>query len=455
MGSIFTYSSNLFRKYLLQKKPSLENHVFLYERIDFSTKCSTEPGQLHIRVATSSGLAFQQWMYQINLNHIIMTSISLASIVTIGVFIFMPNSSTEKVSSKKADSVESVIEESQNKAHSPNEAQIFSLPIFENNFEDAPPSTLSLSEINPIDSKLALTPAIFHNNQQLDLSKNSLLDPCDAKLVVEGSVKQLKSILKKKLYQDKLINSLEEKMRMTFLDNKLQVNGRSLDAKAMNKYLSIIDQYNIKPCPDRLIEITTDYIAIGKMTDEGFNGRVNGRVDLNDLNFIKLKNTTKRVNFSTKVEERPISPFNTLVVSGLAVVHLSRGETKTARVEVTGMPIEDLITKEENGKLIITTRGEHSGEIIKVNISAPTLEGIEVKGSAELYSKDTILGDDLGIIVSDAGSAKLDINTTSVNIMLSGGDLEISGKTGEQNVMRSGDYSRGTFDASKLEMVEN
>ncbi len=133
-------------------------------------------------------------------------------------------------------------------------------------------------------------------------------------------------------------------------------------------------------------------------------------------------------------EERPIGPFHSLVTNGLAVVYLSSGEKNTVSVEVSGMPIKDLITKEKDGVLTITTRGNHNGEKISVHISSPSLKYIEVGGASELYSNDPIKAENLEIAVTDAGAAWLEVEVGLVDIRMEGGDLSITGKAVEQKI---------------------
>ena len=109
-------------------------------------------------------------------------------------------------------------------------------------------------------------------------------------------------------------------------------------------------------------------------------------------------------------EDRLISEFHTLHVSGLAEVFISRGETKKVKVIVSGMPAEEVITSIEGGILTVTTKGTHSGESVKVHVSSRTLQSVEVSGAAKLYTSDVLKGEKLKISVSDAAAAVLDVD---------------------------------------------
>lgn len=169
----------------------------------------------------------------------------------------------------------------------------------------------------------------------------------------------------------------------------------------------------------------------------------------NILQSIQTLSGSFQNNTTTEVqkEERPISKFHTLITDGLAVVYLSQGETQTATVEVSGMPIEDLITKEADGVLTITTRGNHNGEKIKVSISAVTVQKIEVRGASELYTTDPIKSRNLAVSVIDVGAAWMQVEVGVIDIKMEGGDLTIRGTAAEQKIdyWTHPDAQRGTL----------
>lgn len=161
------------------------------------------------------------------------------------------------------------------------------------------------------------------------------------------------------------------------------------------------------------------------------------------------RNDVDRNPQNQKHEERTITEFHSLQVSGLAVVYYAPGETTTARVEVSGMPIDDLITRSENGVLTITTRGTHNGEKIKVFVSSPSLKYIEVGGNAILKTEDAIQGNTLKVTVQSNGSADIDVNVKNLEIeTIEAGDLFIRGVTQSQKVISVA--QSGTLDKDKL-----
>ena len=168
----------------------------------------------------------------------------------------------------------------------------------------------------------------------------------------------------------------------------------------------------------------------------------------------------------SEVEKRDVSSFSSLEVSGLAEVFITQSDIESVEVRVSSMPIDDVITRVDNGKLIVTTKGFHQGEDVKVYVSYIQLESIKTDGSAELTGVNTLntqgdlsittggAGDilsldiialNLDINIRGAGNADLDVNVNTVTINMRGaGDLDISGVAQVQKIGAMN--SRGTLD---------
>ena len=144
-----------------------------------------------------------------------------------------------------------------------------------------------------------------------------------------------------------------------------------------------------------------------------------------------------------RTEERSLGAFHTLTVSGLAVVYVSHGETGKARLVVSGMPIEDVITTVEGGVLTVTTRGQHHSESIKVYVSSPVLKAISVDGAGQLYGENTLRAGRLDISLLGSGAAKLDVDARDLKVRMNGGDLELTGKARRYEVFHLENSSRG------------
>lgn len=158
-------------------------------------------------------------------------------------------------------------------------------------------------------------------------------------------------------------------------------------------------------------------------------------------------------DFILAKQQRSVGEFSTLEVSGLAEVYLSQGEEGDIEVKVAGIDFDDVITRNENDRLIVTTKGFHRGETVKVYVNYQTLEAISVGGAAKIYGQDTVIGDKLSIYIKGAGDAELDVDVNALSIDMKGaGNLDISGHAHSQNVRSHG--SQGSLDNGSLNVGE-
>jgi hypothetical protein len=173
--------------------------------------------------------------------------------------------------------------------------------------------------------------------------------------------------------------------------------------------------------------------------------------------------------FESQTESREVENFTSLKISGLAEVIITQANEQKLVVQVSGMPIADVVTSVENETLIITTKGFHRGESVQVFVNYNLLNSISTSGSAELTSTNTlntqhmsittngsgdikdltIKADTLKVSINDSGNAHLDVDVNDIEIeMNDAGDLSIQGVTKRQNIRSNA--SRGTLSNSNL-----
>lgn len=406
------------------------------------------------------------WIHQLNLNSIIMSSSIITLIV--GATLILTNADrSEEMATYIApleEIIPEVVEETKNVEAIVNVTEVEpkiseeevikkQLPITPLPQQDVPsplatnydlPELLPMPKVvqsQPIDTFIS-TENITEEEQEWS-SINLNLDRCKGTpKISDTGIKLLKINLLNKLKGDQIIVSKKNKMVITFNKNGVLVNNQLLANHLQNKYLDFLQKNNITPCDNRLVITTSEYIAVGNHTKEGFKGHIDGRVNLEELELYQGYGTTL---FPQK-EERQIESFHSLKIGGLAVVYLSNTPSKTAKLKVTGMPIKDVTTKVVDGVLIIDTKGQHSGEKINIEIGATNLKSIEVGGSAELRSEDQLESEQMSIFVVDTGSAWLDVDINDLKINLLGGDLFIKGEAKKQEVSVGKDYERGTLE---------
>jgi hypothetical protein len=173
--------------------------------------------------------------------------------------------------------------------------------------------------------------------------------------------------------------------------------------------------------------------------------------------------------FASHTEEREVSKFKSIDISGLAEVFITNAKTEGVVVKVSGMPISDVITRVDEGTLIVSTNGYHSGESVKVYVNYVQLNSIHITGSAEVTGTNTLVADELllttgdsgdinsldikahhlTVRINDSGNADLNVDVVTLDVLMNdAGDLSIRGKAKTQNIRSNG--SRGTLNNANL-----
>ncbi|OBP16704.1 hypothetical protein A5320_04780 [Rheinheimera sp. SA_1] len=173
--------------------------------------------------------------------------------------------------------------------------------------------------------------------------------------------------------------------------------------------------------------------------------------------------------FAFHTEEREVSQFKSIDISGLAEVFITNAKTQGIVVKVSGMPISDVITRVDEGTLVVSTNGYHSGESVKVYVNYVQLNSIHIAGSAEVTGTNTLVADDLllttgdsgdiknleikadhlTVRINDSGNADLNVDVLTLDVLMNdAGDLSIQGKAKTQNIRSNS--SRGTLNNANL-----
>lgn len=122
-------------------------------------------------------------------------------------------------------------------------------------------------------------------------------------------------------------------------------------------------------------------------------------------------------------------------------VYLSRGNTQKVVVEGQQNIIDELKTDVSGGTWSIGFKNNVSNyDKFKIYITIPTIDGVIVSGSGDVYGKDkfTNLGD-IRVSVSGSGGIELDVEAKSISSTISGsGDIELEGSADAYNVRISG-----------------
>ena len=173
--------------------------------------------------------------------------------------------------------------------------------------------------------------------------------------------------------------------------------------------------------------------------------------------------------FVTQTESREVGKFIALEVSGLAEVIITQANEQKLLIKVSNMPLTDVVTYIKNETLIITTKGFHRKESVKVFVHYNQLNSISTSGSAELTATNTlntqqmlittngagdiknlaIKADKLIVSINGSGNANLDVEVENIAMeMNDAGDLSIQGIAKQQRIVSNG--SRGTLSNANL-----
>lgn len=144
--------------------------------------------------------------------------------------------------------------------------------------------------------------------------------------------------------------------------------------------------------------------------------------------------------------------IETIKVSGVAEVYFTHENAQEKiRKIVTGKPSPKVLVNFKDGVLEVDTKGEAHNEVVKVYVSSRHLKKVIVEDAAQFHSTNTIHVESLEITVDDHSSADLKVNTKNLDIIMSGGDLIISGKSDKCLAEKHNDHERGRLDLKKFD----
>lgn len=168
-------------------------------------------------------------------------------------------------------------------------------------------------------------------------------------------------------------------------------------------------------------------------------------------------------------EVRKVDDFSSIRITSVANVIFTQGDDCSLRLEGKEKWVKLTTTEVKNGYLVISfKKGEKSVKNInglKLYVTAPTLEAVELTGVGSLECKEPLKLDDFTLRINGVGSAEVaDLTCHRFTVSLNGvgdaevnvdcdylkarmggvGSLELRGSAGEADVSRSGIGSLNT-----------
>ena len=149
-------------------------------------------------------------------------------------------------------------------------------------------------------------------------------------------------------------------------------------------------------------------------------------------------------------EERKLGSFDEVRISQGIDAYLEKGSTESVRIEVRGIPLEDVLTEVFGDRLKVhLSKNRWRDYSVTVYISYVDLEGISASSAANVFGKNKITGSRLDLDVSSAADIEVEVDVEDLSVdASSSGDVEVSGRAKYLNIDVS---SAGGVDAYDLE----
>jgi hypothetical protein len=158
---------------------------------------------------------------------------------------------------------------------------------------------------------------------------------------------------------------------------------------------------------------------------------------------------------------RQVPSFKAVKVSGAVSIYVRQGPTTEVKVDARPEVLKHLRTEVSGNTLTIYRDKEFSlmdivrSKKVKVYITTPRLEGIEVSGASDVQGETPIRADDFRIAVSGASDVTLTLHANSVSTEASGAsDVRLDGRVERQQVRISGssDYRASDLRSEKADI---
>lgn len=157
---------------------------------------------------------------------------------------------------------------------------------------------------------------------------------------------------------------------------------------------------------------------------------------------------------SIETETRNLEDFKNIALSLSADVTVVKGQPAKVEIETYRNLLEKIETKTSRGKLKLSSDGcVSANEKIKIKITLPELEGLEINGSGDIMIPDTFTVDELNLEINGSGSITASLVAAKVESEIHGsGDIILTGSANINNVDIMGS---GNFKAENLPCNES
>ncbi|RDV14457.1 DUF2807 domain-containing protein [Pontibacter diazotrophicus] len=155
-----------------------------------------------------------------------------------------------------------------------------------------------------------------------------------------------------------------------------------------------------------------------------------------------------RGNGNIQTQDRNVSDFRGINVSGGFAVEITQGNQESLRLEAEENLLSNIRTEVRNGVLHIYNEGNvTTNKGMKAYITIRELNSVDISGGVKVTGNSTFRTDALELDMSGASKVNLDINTNRLEADMSGASkIELTGRADEVDMDMSG--------ASKVEAAD-
>ncbi len=148
----------------------------------------------------------------------------------------------------------------------------------------------------------------------------------------------------------------------------------------------------------------------------------------------------ERGNGNVVKENRKISSFNAIEVSGAFEIYITQGSKESLVVEADENLMDLIITEVRGGKLkIYTEKSIKKAKELNIYLTFVNIDDIDISGAVELKSENKLKFDDLKIESSGASEIELELTVNAMEIETSGAsEISLRGKANIVNLSSSG-----------------
>jgi hypothetical protein len=151
-------------------------------------------------------------------------------------------------------------------------------------------------------------------------------------------------------------------------------------------------------------------------------------------------------------QTRNIGHFTGVKVAEGIDVYLIKGDKESAKVEVYGTPIQNVVTEVSGSYLKVHMKdGNYKGRVeVKVFVTYTQLEKLSASSAGNIYSQGVIKTSTLEVGSSSAGNIEIEVEGGDIDLSASSaGEIEIKGKAKSLTADAS---SAGEIDAYDMEV---